>query len=184
MPSYLHDQQAVLGAKWFKRQGFAVVATDLMSVGVSERADVVAFRSGRNRPVCGVIESKISRSDFLADRNKLHRSVAGLGVYRFYICPSGLILPEELPAKWGLLYVQGNRVIDVVRPQGNHWPDYDTPSRGWDDFKHESDAQAEAHALFSIARLLAIGKPTIKTPKAQPPADKNAESVSALECEF
>jgi len=36
---------------------------------------------------------------------------AGLGVYRFYLCPVGLIQPEELPPKWGLLYAENGKVL-------------------------------------------------------------------------
>ena len=44
---------------------------------------------------------------FLADRSKPHRlnPEMGMGKYRYYICPTGLIKPEELPEKWGLIYV-------------------------------------------------------------------------------
>jgi hypothetical protein len=43
----------------------------------------------------------------LADKRKPHRSgdVLGLGRWRYYMCPQNLIKPEELPEKWGLLYV-------------------------------------------------------------------------------
>ena len=67
-----------------------------------ERCDAVLFTSNASF----VIETKISRSDFLADFKKNHRQEGfGIGNYRYYACPSGLIKPEELPEKWGLIYV-------------------------------------------------------------------------------
>lgn len=54
-----------------------------------------------------VLEAKTSRSDFLADRKKPHRinPETGMGKWRYYICPNNLIKIEELPDKWGLIYV-------------------------------------------------------------------------------
>jgi len=51
------------------------------------------------------IECKISRSDFLSDKNKKHDHP--FGHYKFYACPYGLIGPEELPEGFGLIYVNG-----------------------------------------------------------------------------
>lgn len=158
MPTELHDQLADLGAKWLKRQGFAVVATDLSALGCRERADVIGFRS----QCSATIESKVSRGDFLADLRKPHRQVGGIGVYRFYICPPDLILADELPARWGLLYGDGKRVSEVVRPKGNIWPGLKDPLPGWQDWQHEADHDAERSVLFSISRRLALGQPIMK----------------------
>lgn len=158
MPSALHDEQARLGAKWLKRQGFAVVATELKVLGVAEEVDAIGFRS----QCSAVIESKISRSDFRADEKKPHRAAGGLGLYRFYICPVGLIQPAELPAKWGLLYADGKKVIEVVRPMGNIWPGLGTKFENWSRFQHDTDLDAERSVLFSISRRLAQGKPILK----------------------
>lgn len=57
MPTELHDELAKIGAAWLKRNGFAVVATDLMALGCRERADVIGFRS----QCSATIESKVSR---------------------------------------------------------------------------------------------------------------------------
>lgn len=67
-----------------------------------ERCDAILFDSNNSF----MIETKISRSDFLADFKKEHRKNGGLiGNYRYYACPAGLIKPEEIPEKWGLIYV-------------------------------------------------------------------------------
>ena len=71
-----------------------------------ERCDAILFDSGSSY----MIETKISRSDFLADFKKDHRQEGrGVGNYRYYACPTGLIKPEELPDKWGLIYVSDNK---------------------------------------------------------------------------
>lgn len=158
MPSELHDRLALLGAKWLKRQGFAVIATDLTSLGCRERADVIGFRS----QCSATIESKVSRADFLADMRKPHRQAGGIGVYRFYICPPDLIRADELPARWGLLYGDGKRITEVVRPMGNVWPGVKTTVPGWQHWQHDSDQDAERSVLFSISRRLARGQPIMK----------------------
>lgn len=158
MPSELHDELAKIGAGWLKRNGFAVVATDLTALGCRERADVIGFRS----QCSATIESKISRADFLADRKKPHREMGGIGLYRFYICPAGLIGVDELPARWGLLYVDGKRVSEVARPRGNIWPGPKTNIVGWAEWQHETDYDAERSVLFSISRRLSLGRPIMK----------------------
>jgi hypothetical protein len=63
-----------------------------------------------------LVECKVSRADFLADREKLVRQKPELGVgcERFYLTPAGLIQPEELPPGWGLLELRNGK-IEVLR---------------------------------------------------------------------
>jgi hypothetical protein len=62
-----------------------------------------------------LVESKVSRGDFLADRGKPFRlkPESGVGCERYYLAPRGLIRVEELPAGWGLLEVCGREVERV-----------------------------------------------------------------------
>lgn len=154
MTSSLHDELTALGAKWLKRQGFSIVATELDALGVSEQADAIGFRANCS----AIVEAKASRGDFLADGQKPHRRAGGLGLYRFYICPEGMIRPEEIPAKWGLLYANGKTIIEIVRPVGNIWPGGDTRFERWSQFQHAANIEAERRILFSIARRLVQGK--------------------------
>ncbi|CAE6841534.1 hypothetical protein [Paraburkholderia aspalathi] len=140
-----------------KRQGFDVVGTEIVAAGSREQPDVIGFRT-----VCSaLIEVKISRGDFLADALKPERQIlgSGLGVYRFYLCPQGLIEADELPPKWGLLYAAGPTVLEVVRPLGNIWPGPGEAIGNWADFQHTPDAAKERAILFSIARRLANRQP-------------------------
>ena len=72
------------------------------SCASGETPDVIGWK-GRCRSV--LIECKVSRADFLADREKPFRKdpSLGMGCERFYLTPAGLIRPAELPGKWGLL---------------------------------------------------------------------------------
>lgn len=125
-----------------------MIASELVAGGAVEQADVIAFRSNCS----AVIEAKASRADFLADRSKPHRAAGGMGVYRFYLCPEGLILPSELPSGWCLLYLVGKKVVEVVKPMGNIWPSFGYPVGDWGNFQHSADLAAERAVLFSIAR--------------------------------
>lgn len=154
MPSDQHNTLVGLGARWLRKNGFGVVATELDASGCRERPDVIGFRSSCS----AIIEVKVSRSDFLADSRKPERRGAGgVGVYRFYLCPAGLINVADLPSRWGLLHEQRGRVIDVLRPGGNMWPDFgDCEDIGdWHLFQNQPDLAAERRALYSIARRLA-----------------------------
>jgi hypothetical protein len=60
------------------------------------------------------IECKVSRSDFLSDKNKKHSHP--IGNYKIYACPHNMILPSEIPNGWGLLYVNGRGGKLIVDP--------------------------------------------------------------------
>ena len=112
----------------------------------------------RFRANCSLLlEVKTSRADFLADRLKPERSGhrRGVGLYRAYLCPEGLLSVNDLPARWGLLYATGNRVIPVHMPRGNAWPSAGADvATNWTDFQHLVDEHAERGLLYSVARRL------------------------------
>lgn len=125
MTTFTHRQLCEIGAKLLKRPAsanghgchFALVE----AACYGENPDVIGFRHGTqswrefdDKPyLCGydvgtvLLEAKSSRADFLADKNKPHRLnyETGIGKWRYFICPVDLIQPEELPEKWGLIYV-------------------------------------------------------------------------------
>jgi hypothetical protein len=67
-----------------------------------------------------LIECKTSRNDFLADGKKLFRQrpKKGMGNYRFYMTEPDLIAKDELPERWGLLYVYKTQVRMIVKAAG------------------------------------------------------------------
>ncbi len=159
MPSPEHDRLVLLAAKWLKRRNFGVVATELATALTAEQPDALGFRALSS----AIVEVKVSRSDFLADAHKPWRQgKPSLGLYRFYLCPEGLIPETELPAGWGLLYESGGRVTEVVCPHGNMWPGASAQPSHWTPFQHAVDSRAEQGALYSIARRLSAGKSVIK----------------------
>lgn len=96
-------------------------AVELVCYG-AELTDVYAT----NRETSTIIEVKVSHVDFLNDQKKYARSKeaedAGhqIGNFRYYLCPEGIIKPDELPIGWGLLYWNGKK-IDKVVPAPKKW---------------------------------------------------------------
>jgi hypothetical protein len=85
------------------------------STSVSETPDAIGFYGSTST----LIECKASRADFLSDREKYFRRKPeeGMGHKRYFMCPVGLLQPNELPDKWGLLevYEKENRRPHAVR---------------------------------------------------------------------
>lgn len=114
-----HRELCEVGARFLKRpesaNGHGCHFTVIEAACYGENPDVFGVRHGHG--ICTfLLEAKTSRSDFLADRSKPHRinPEKGMGKYRYYICPTGLIKPEELPDKWGLIYVSPKGICKVI----------------------------------------------------------------------
>jgi hypothetical protein len=114
-----HAKLCALAVRWLRRpysaggHGCQVAVSETKADWSGEIPDAIGFRAGH----CGgsvVVECKTSRSDFLADRAKPHRAVGGMGTWRYFMAPAGLIAPQELPPLWGLIEV-GARDALVVR---------------------------------------------------------------------
>lgn len=153
MASSEHGELVATGLKWLKKQGFSVCGSELACHGIQEIPDIIGFRA----TCSAVIEVKISRADFRTDRLKPHRSVGGVGTYRFYLCPEGLITPSEVTAPWGLLNARTGDVSRVSGPAGNLWPPFGSGAATWQQFQHVSCFEQERAVLFSMARRLAKG---------------------------
>jgi len=92
--------------KWvLKNASCGVAFKEVRAYTISgESPDVIGF-GGWGRSV--LVECKASLSDFYADKKKAFRKnpALGMGSYRYYCCPEGLINQNQLPEGWGLLYV-------------------------------------------------------------------------------
>jgi hypothetical protein len=97
---------------WLRRYRCGVVLSEQACIS-GEMPDAIGWKRASHSVL---VECKVSRADFLADRDKpfRHKSELGLGCERFYLTPSRLLEPKEVPSGWGLLEVRG-RKIEVVR---------------------------------------------------------------------
>lgn len=117
-----HADLCALAVKWLKRQNSAggpgchVAISECRSGWTGEIPDAIGFRAAGHKQTDGsiVVECKTSRSDFLADRKKAHRLEGGLGNWRYFMAPAGLIRADEVPLGWGLLEVNSRLHIKAV----------------------------------------------------------------------
>jgi hypothetical protein len=81
-----------------------------------EIPDAIGFRTAAEDEGTVVVEVKVSRSDYLADRAKAHRQdgAKGMGHYRYYMAPEGIISLQELAPRWGLVEVSPKGVLRVL----------------------------------------------------------------------
>lgn len=117
-----HKLLVDVACRWLKApharggHGCQVAVPEPRSGYTGEMPDAIGFRfTGDHKDGTVVVECKTSRADFLADRAKPHRKEGGMGNWRYFMAPEGLIRPEELPTKWGLLEVNRRGHVKVVR---------------------------------------------------------------------
>lgn len=95
-PAITHDRLVSCAKRWLTHsKGCRVVAAELRS-GIFEEPDAIGWSS---YGASILIECKVSRSDFFADRKK---SRTGVGREKWYLTPPGLVKPHEVPEGWGL----------------------------------------------------------------------------------
>src|SRR5205823_3136480 len=107
-----HAQLVQKAVAWLRAYRCGVVLSEQACVS-GEMPDAIGWKRACHSVL---VECKVSRADFLADRDKPFRKNAesGVGCERFYLAARGLIRQIELPAKWGLLELH-NRKIEMVR---------------------------------------------------------------------
>lgn len=128
MTKHTHSDLCAIAVKWLKRpesrKGPNCHVAISETSSYTEIPDAVGYSKAQIHKMdrqddidfCTVVEVKVSRADFLKDASKPHRvnSEEGIGDHRYYMCPKDLIKKEELPAGWGLLYVNDRGHIKVI----------------------------------------------------------------------
>lgn len=141
-----HDSLVEIARNWLASR--SPVAISEISSGAGESPDCIAFcvslKNGKAHVGFGsvLIECKVSKSDYYADKNKYYRRCQdrGMGEYRFYLAPKGLINAEKLPDNWGLLEVDFKGKVKIIKIAN----------------KQESDKNKEIALLVSTLRRLKI----------------------------
>lgn len=143
---YSHGHACDMGTRWLKKMGFSVICQEIVTYN-DEQPDVIAFKDHYSV----LIEAKVSRADFLSDAKKIFRRVPkkGMGDFRFYICPNGIISPEDLPDGWGLIYFEQNKIWVVKGPRSNVFTAY---LHEKEFKKFEKNTNAEIQLLTSALR--------------------------------
>lgn len=101
-----HSELVKRAAVWAKNNSAVVVGTEVKAWHCPESPDVIGWKYDGTSVM---IECKVSRSDFLTDKHKPWRNgtQVGLGNYRYFAAPAGIIQLAELPEDWGLIEVCG-----------------------------------------------------------------------------
>ena len=103
-----HSQLVEKAVRWLRSCRCGVVLSEQACVS-GEMPDTIGWKRACHSVL---VECKVTRSDFLADRGKHFRlkPEQGVGCERFYLVPAGLVRSEELPAGWGLLELRRGRI--------------------------------------------------------------------------
>lgn len=112
-----HSKLVHKAVQWLRSYRCGVILSE-QACATGEMPDAIGWKRACHSVL---VECKISRADFLVDREKPFRQKPqlGMGCERFYLTPSRLLHPEELPWGWGLLELR-NRSIDMVCPAAKH----------------------------------------------------------------
>lgn len=147
-----------MAAKWLKLPeskggpGCNVALSECTGSYSGEIPDAIGFRSVGDEQFSVLVEVKVSRADFLADARKPHRAgdTLGMGAFRYYMAPVGIIDPCELPHGWGLVEVRGRslsvkagHILEMRRKELGNRKDYST-------WRHDHDAERETALLVRM----------------------------------
>lgn len=118
MSELTHKQLVEIGRKWLSGKS-PIVFAEISScneepdiLGVNCNIKLVKNKIESHNYGSVLIECKASRSDFKGDAKKSFRRMptTGIGQYRYYLAPQGLIQENEIPYNWGLLEVDKKRI--------------------------------------------------------------------------
>lgn len=140
-----HRQLCEKAAHWLHNsKNCKVVLIERNSNHGGEEPDAIGWTS---TGYSYLVEVKVSRSDFKADKYKPHRQnpETGMGQSRSILCPKGLILPHECPEGWGLLYATDYQ----IRLQN---PDDLIDGKGTHEINHKKEMQMLIHN-YRLVRL-------------------------------
>ena len=140
-----HRELVERARRWLEAIGCGVV---LCEVAVTnEIPDAIGYTRNGSRTY--LLECKASRNDFHSDKNKPHRNgtIEGLGNFRYYVCEPNVITIDDLPPRWGLIYVYEKqvRVMHGYNPRIR---------MSWQHWHHKSHDKNERALLYSACRRI------------------------------
>jgi len=103
--------------EWLRGYRCGVVLSEQACIS-GEMPDAIGWKRACHSVL---VECKVSRADFLADRSKpfRQRPELGVGSERFYLAPPDVIRPNELPVGWGLLECHSRQVSTITSSKKN-----------------------------------------------------------------
>src|SRR5579864_1875010 len=106
-----HGQLVEHAVRWLRSYRCGVVLSEQACVS-GEMPDAIGWKRANHSVL---VECKVTRADFLADRGKPLRKKPedGVGGERSYLPRLALVKPEELPSRWGLPRLRRGRIQPV-----------------------------------------------------------------------
>lgn len=113
-----HDELVTRAARWLEgTQRCVHVVVEPCNLVLREQPDAIGWSAWG---ISTLVECKISRSDFHADKRKRSRvsegRVRGMGTRRFYLTPKGLLEASCIPPGWGWAEVCGRKIFVRIEP--------------------------------------------------------------------
>ena len=107
-----HARLVMMAVRWLRGYRCGVVLSE-QACASGEMPDAIGWKGACHSVL---VECKVSRADFLADRAKAFRShpELGVGCERYYLVPAGLLSERDVPAGWGWLEYR-NRGVEMKR---------------------------------------------------------------------
>ncbi len=112
-----HAQLVEKAVRWLRSYRCGVILSEQACVS-GEMPDAIGWKRANHSVL---VECKVTRADFLADRAKPFRvkPEQGVGSERFYLTPPALLKTDELPAGWGLLELRRGR-LEMLQPSARN----------------------------------------------------------------
>lgn len=189
MATWSHADLCALAVRWLKRpmsaggHGCLVAISEARPEGNGECPDAIGFRAGWNDGSV-LVECKVSRSDFLADRAKPHRQPGcGMGTWRYYMAPAGLLRVPDLPDRWGLLEVNARGHVTPLAGPAFHRHNHRDRAQALEDFRHRpSDVERERALLVRLlARLGDVEAANLRIREAVGAQQRMAVTIDKLQ---
>lgn len=144
-----HRELCILACRWLARKKRCEhTFAEIQSQYLQEFPDAIGFHYGSQDNGAFVVECKTSISDFRADKNKTWRAFeqaglpGGMGLFRYYLVPDGLVAEADVAEDHGLLYAAPNGKVRVVR---------EAPRR------ERRDVESEMHLLCKVIQRHILG---------------------------
>jgi len=186
-----HSELCSLAVRWLKRpnsakgHGCIVAVSECRAEMDGECPDAIGFRAGWHEGSV-LVECKVSRADFLADKAKPHRRAgAGMGTWRYYMAPTGVIRAEDLPERWGLLEVNARGHITPVAGPAATMVDggHSEIIASLEKYRHEKTDISRERALLVrlLARLGDIEAMNLRIREAEASRNRLAAKLEKME---
>lgn len=186
-----HANLCGVAVRWLRRpngaggHGCHVAVSECKAEWNGEIPDAIGFRAGHQAGSI-VVEVKVSRSDFLADKGKPHRAEgSGMGVWRYYMAPAGLLTAEDMPARWGLLEVNSRGHVKALAgpvTRLERWSDF---ADALNAYRNPCDVERERALLVRLLhRLGDIEQMNLRIREAQSVQQRMAVTIGKLRDEL